>query len=463
MYDTLLDGSLIVDALWQPTLCLLIAGVVAALLARQPARAHHAVLLLLGAAVVTPMVSAAFRAIGWGLIAPPSHTIPESTVSNQIPALSMNYLAGAFTWERLFGVIWIVLSIVVIARLVQSIRSSRRLLRDSRPLDDPRINALANQAARKLGLRCTPTVRVSDSIACPVVWCWSKQPVILLPQAMADESDAKALAGILCHELAHWKRRDHVSVFVSELLACAMPWHPMVWWTKRRMAQLSERACDQWVLATGQSPTVFAESLLNLAPQRGNRLALAAVTNKHGLVRRIHHILDGSERRRPHTSGAWLALFIGIAMLLSTTAALAHRRVQVVTSNVGAPAGENMAIGDQLAPTDKDSPFIVRVTPAELDLGIGEAGKPKAGKLWLINTGSTPMQIERAKVACGCTTITRFEIGPLAPGASMLVELTMTAPEKPGESKTKSVTFFIQGQPPLKVPIHLEAGRFDTE
>ena len=47
MYDTLLDGSLIVDALWQPTLCLLIAGVVAALLARQPARAHHAVLLLL--------------------------------------------------------------------------------------------------------------------------------------------------------------------------------------------------------------------------------------------------------------------------------------------------------------------------------------------------------------------------------------------------------------------------------
>ena len=71
MYDTLLDGSLIVDALWQPTLCLLIAGVVAALLARQPARAHHAVLLLLGAAVVTPMVSAAFRAIGWGLIAPP--------------------------------------------------------------------------------------------------------------------------------------------------------------------------------------------------------------------------------------------------------------------------------------------------------------------------------------------------------------------------------------------------------
>ena len=73
------------------------------------------------------------------------------------------------------------------------------------------------------------------------------------------------------------------------------------------------------------------------------------------------------------------------------------------------------------------------------------------------------MQIERAKVACGCTTITRFEIGPLAPGASMLVELTMTAPERPGERKTKDVTFFIQGQPPLKVPIHLEAGRFDTE
>ncbi len=66
MYDTLLDGSLIVDALWQPTLCLLIAVIAAALLARQPARAHHAVLLLLGAAVVTPLISAAFRALGGG-------------------------------------------------------------------------------------------------------------------------------------------------------------------------------------------------------------------------------------------------------------------------------------------------------------------------------------------------------------------------------------------------------------
>ncbi len=463
MYDTLLDGSLIVDALWQPTLCLLIAVVIAALLAKQPARAHHAVWLLLLAAVVTPLVSAVFRALGWGLIAPPSLAAVESTASDSVPALSMNYLAGAFTWERLFAAVWIILSIVVIVRLVQSIRSSKRLLRDSRVLDDPRIESLANQAARKLGLQCTPTVRVSDSIACPVVWCWSKEPLILLPVKMADEPDAKALAGILCHELAHWKRRDHLSVFVSEVLACALPWHPMVWWTKRHMAQLSEQACDQWVLATGQSPTVFAESLLDLAPQRGGRLALAAVTNKHGLARRIHHILNGSARHSPQTSGAWLGLFIGIAITLSTTAALAHRRVQIVRSDIGTPGGENRAIDDQLAPTDGDSPFIVRVTPAELDLGIGEAGKPKAGQLWLINTGSMPMHIERAKVACGCTTITRFETGALAPGASMLVELTMTAPEKLGERKTKSVTFFIKGQPPLKVPIHLEAGRFDTE
>ncbi len=463
MYDTFLDGSLVADSLWQPTLCLVIAGVVAALLARHPARAHHAVLLLLWAAVVTPLLSAAFRGLGWGLIAPPSQATLASTASDQIPTLSMNHLAGIFTWEWVFAAIWIVLSIVVIVRLVQSIRSSRRLLRESRALDDPRIETLANQAARKLGLQCTPTVRVSDSIACPVVWCWSKEPLILLPVKMADEPDAKALAGILCHELAHWKRRDHLSVLVSEILACAMPWHPLVWWTKRQMAQLSEQACDQWVLATGQSPTVFAESLLDLAPQHGNRLALAAVTNKHGLVRRIHHILDGSPRHSPHTSGAWLALFIAIAMLLSTTAALAHRRVQVAVSTIGAPAGENMAIDNQLAPTDEDSPFVVRATPAELDLGIGEPGKPKPGKLWLINTGSTPMEIERAKVACGCTTITRFETGPLAPGASMLVELTMTAPVKLGERKTKDVTFFIQGQPPLKVPIHLEAGRFDTE
>ena len=188
----------------------MIAGVAAALLVKHPARAHHAILLLLWAAVVTPLVSAAFRGLGWGLIAPPGQATLASTGSNQIPALSLNHLAGTFTRQWAFAAMWIVLSIVVLGRLVQSIRSSRRLLRDSRPLDDPGIQALATRAARKLGSGCTPTVRVSDRIACPVVWCWSRQPVILLPRQMADDPDANALAGILCHEVAGRECRPRI-------------------------------------------------------------------------------------------------------------------------------------------------------------------------------------------------------------------------------------------------------------
>ena len=106
--------------------------------------------------------------------------------------------------------------------------------------------------------------------------------------------------------------------------------------------------------------------------------------------------------------------------------------------------------------------FIVRVVPAELDLGVGEPGKPKPGTLWLINTGTKAMNIERAKVACGCTTLTKFTTGLIEPGETMQVDLTMTAPVKPGEQKTKTVTFFVDGQPPLNVPIHLKASLLDS-
>ena len=38
----------------------------------------------------------------------------------------------------------------------------------------------------------------------------------------------------------------------------------------------------------------------------------------------------------------------------------------------------------------------------------------------------------------------------------MKIDLSMTAPDKHGEAKTKHVTFTVADQPPLKVPLHLQ-------
>ena len=90
----------------------------------------------------------------------------------------------------------------------------------------------------------------------------------------------------------HWGVRDHVSPsdpYVANLLgelACGLlPWNPLAWWARARLSGLSELACDDWVIASGQSATDYAESLLGLVPQRRTAFALAAVSGRIGLAK----------------------------------------------------------------------------------------------------------------------------------------------------------------------------------
>lgn len=174
-------------------------------------------------------------------------------------------------------------------------------------------------------MRVQVEARVSAQVRCPVVWCWSRRPVVLLPVEFANLPKASAWPGIFCHELAHWKRRDHVSSLAIELLCCALPWQPLAWWAARRHHQLSELACDEWVLACGQSAESYADSLLDLVPQRGASLALAVLRNRAGLAGRIRHILD-VVHAQPRLGGGWLAALISSTLVLIVLAALAQHR-----------------------------------------------------------------------------------------------------------------------------------------
>jgi beta-lactamase regulating signal transducer with metallopeptidase domain len=96
----------------------------------------------------------------------------------------------------------------------------------------------------------------------------------LIPESALEPSRPLDWEGILCHELAHWRRRDHLAAFLAEILVCVLPWNPLAWWAKTRLSQLAELACDDWVLASGSEGTDYAASLLELVPQRGPSLAL---------------------------------------------------------------------------------------------------------------------------------------------------------------------------------------------
>ena len=109
------------------------------------------------------------------------------------------------------------------------------------------------------------------------------------------------------------------------MLVCALPWHPLAWSARHRLAQLSELACDDWVLASGLPATEYADSLLSLIPQRRRSMALAAVSSRGGVFGRVRHILD--ERRcSPVVGIRWTCLSLAAMVLSASAVALAQTR-----------------------------------------------------------------------------------------------------------------------------------------
>jgi Leucine-rich repeat (LRR) protein len=130
---------------------------------------------------------------------------------------------------------------------------------------------------------------------------------------------------VLCHELAHWKRRDHISGLLAELVVCILPWHPLLWWAKSRLISLSEQACDDWVVATGQPCTDYAESLLDLTPCGQMVFVPAVVSSKKGLAGRVRRILKDN-CSNPRTGAVWALAVSIVAACLTIGVALAQTR-----------------------------------------------------------------------------------------------------------------------------------------
>lgn len=128
--------------------------------------------------------------------------------------------------------------------------------------------------------------------------------MVLLPTSAAEQP-LILWRSVFCHELAHLVRRDHWSALWAELLIIIVPWQPLAWRARQRLAFLREQACDDWVLSVGGEPTDYAESLLQLVPQSSPVHALAAVSSRESLKRRLEHVLAGV-RITPKVGRCWI-------------------------------------------------------------------------------------------------------------------------------------------------------------
>ena len=99
---------------------------------------------------------------------------------------------------------------------------------------------------------------------------WGLHPRVMLPADAAGWTDERVHA-VLCHELAHIRRRDWIVQIAAETLRALYWFNPLLWLACARLRWESERACDDVVLRMGVPPASYARHLIDLARSHAHR------------------------------------------------------------------------------------------------------------------------------------------------------------------------------------------------
>ena len=348
---------------WQSAALLTLGLVASAAWRARPARAHAALGLAAAACLIVPLLGAAVGRLGLGLIARPvayepsvrpitapsrpgpGDRLPAPIVvppSEQRAADSAAIVTSppverhgpgpwaASAWAHLTAwrlaqlaiTLWGLMTATLLGALGVAWVAGKRATATGDAIDDIRLVAPLRMASDRLGVRMPIDLRASGRVHTPAIWCWSRRPAILLPRDW-DRAGAD-WAAVFAHELAHLRRGDHWWALAAELASRLVPWNPLGWIARARLAALAERACDDWAVHAAADPCAYAETLLSLAPSRGPRLALSAVSSRRGLAGRIRRILAAP--RAPGLGRAWAVAAAALAASATVSTALIRER-----------------------------------------------------------------------------------------------------------------------------------------
>lgn len=195
-----------------------------------------------------------------------------------------------------------------------------RRLRHGRKADPAIVRRVAELSA-SLDLKPIPVVLV-PSHASPMVWCFGRTRLLWPEDLDADAIDA-CIDGLIVHELAHVKRRDHLVGWIELAAGVVWWWNPLFWFVRAALREQAELACDAWVISTlPNGRRAYAESLLALsgAALRGTRSPGMAVlgiraSSRRVLERRLVMIMKGRVPLRLPLAGVFTIALVAAATL----------------------------------------------------------------------------------------------------------------------------------------------------
>jgi beta-lactamase regulating signal transducer with metallopeptidase domain len=227
----------------------------------------------------------------------------RSRISDWLPsALAMIWVVGSAAWFILAGV-----------RLVQF----HRRIRGTR-LADRCLQNVADEVANRMRLRVRPLLRITDATLPPMLTSLPRGGVVLLPSKLMQSLHPSQQAGIIAHELAHFRRGDHWTRWLEFLVVGLYWWHPVAWFARRQLQKAEEFCCDAWVLRVfPDQARGYAQALLATVDFLSEvRTPAPAGASGFGHAQSLQRRLDMILKRtvRPELSSAARMAVLGVAL-----------------------------------------------------------------------------------------------------------------------------------------------------
>ncbi|MGB6987498.1 MAG: M56 family metallopeptidase, partial [Candidatus Aquilonibacter sp.] len=269
--------TVLVNALWQPSLIAGIAWAALRISRCGNATTRHAIWsLALVASFIVPFISAIPIVLPHSTTAPVARTLQpqhlagaQVRVAHEAAAPSRPVLAVSRpsfrvqpTVALVVAAVWLVVAIAILARLLISLVYLNRLKHDALPLAVESRHALIRYDRAHKGDRDV-RICVSDEITVPVA-VGIFDAMILLPADLVHELDANDLDRVLLHELAHVRRSDDWMNLFERVAQALFFFSPGIYWISRQMDLEREVACDDWVLEQSAENVPYARCLARI-------------------------------------------------------------------------------------------------------------------------------------------------------------------------------------------------------
>jgi TonB family protein len=195
---------------------------------------------------------------------------------------------------NLFGIIWGLGSILLLAWFIMGTASIRLLKKGKEEIQSPKVSFYL-KSLEKTFSKCLNTRVFASSKAPYPMAVGIFKPIILIPERLLNKLKDSEIQGILLHELSHILHKDQLTGILQRLITALNWWNPLSHVLSKALSRAREEISDNHVLLQNDSKE-YAECLINLVEKASFSRWLpvsAGMASPHiPLTERIKHILS---------------------------------------------------------------------------------------------------------------------------------------------------------------------------